>query len=509
MFKPFLVALAALIFLSGCQDKRSHSERRANLRDTSRKSKPQQAGASSDQGTQSGSPQNSPTVVTRDEPRDSSKDRDQDKTSNDKPNSNPTVLVPPGKNVPVGNDQMASVPSDPSPDAGRTQNPSIASPPDKTDAPNASASNGSGQIPQAKTADTDVSDFVQLTVLETQSLLQVMSASTSAQNLGRLLTPQISNRFDPETLDLRFSGNYQKFQLAVLSGEQTRVQFQDVSFSLQGQTRKKQNEFDLLGHCVGASCEVLFVTVLRFDKNRLEDNLPLLLKLQNNRYVKAQMNDEAFSQAVAQGGIKIEPGTQVPPQLKVQAKLEQNIAKHFASILSTIRNRMKKSQAIYSARFFVNLKAGTFDWNLKQDSQAPAGGLQVDLKIEFVESEKRKPLHFKGTVPPAGARLQDSSGLILDVYPLVQKEFFLMVFENPQFQSELPQAEKALSANLCQILIEENETFYACDFLPSTYALGTHAQEGFIGGPALINAGKIIPQYTPLTAEELLKPESN
>lgn len=372
--------------------------------------------------------------------------------------------------------------------------------------------------PEGKKSAAD--DLLVLSFEETKNLMLTMQSQMSDSSLQAITNPVVPENLDGNDLDIRMDGTFDKPVYSILNKKEKLVEFKDFAFSPAKQTKAKTGDYNLLGICTGAKCEVMFVAVYKIENGKLTENYPAILKWSGERYVPAQnMDPVKFAEELqkqpksSDAGEETKELTQAekiakaPPQLRVKYLLENSFNAHFDSLIKRLDARMKKDNAIYSARFFYNIKSGSFDWILKRIAKDETS---LNLKIEFVPTENKEAIEFKGTIPAKGVRLTDKGGITLDIYPVVSNEFFLMVFESQKFQSFLPDSKKGIQAYGCQVMVEENETYSECEPLASTYVLGISALEGRIGGPVFHNTDKegkpvITQKYNPENAEAMRK----
>ncbi len=531
MFKLLIFSISCVLFLSGCSGK---------------KNEPRRAKATI---TKPGASSPGPVVEVK-----TSKNPDSAATSetgSTKKDEDSVVLPPPGepvsdsntnttasetKNVPkalpvqdtapVGQPQVA--PTAPAPAATTvTLNEKATATPQpenkgavSTTGANVLEKSGAKTEPKAEGQKAESDNSVVLNFEETKNLNLTMRSQLSDNSFRSVTTPVIPENLNDDDLDIRFEGTFDKPVYSVLNKSEKLVEFKDFSFSPAKQTKAKSGDYNLLGICVGAKCEVVFVAVYRIEKGKLTENYPANLKWTGERYVTAhnmdavqfteELQKQPKSSEVAPENKEqneAEKISKAPPQLRVKYLLENSFKSLFDSLVKRLDTRMKKDDAIYSGRFFYNIKAGSFDWVLKQKSKEATS---LNLKIEFVPTEKKEAVEFNGPITPKGVRLTDKSGITLDIYPVVANEFYLMVFESQKFQSHLPNTTKAIQAYGCQVLVEENETYSECEPLASTYVLGISALEGRIGGPVFHNTDKqgkpmITEKYKPESFEEMQK----
>lgn len=353
-----------------------------------------------------------------------------------------------------------------------------------------------------------------LTLEETKNLELIMKSELSEKAMNLVTEPMAPKNIDSRDLSVETKGTFEKLTFTVKNKQQTVAELKDLKLSLSGLTKIKTAQSRFLGICVGAKCEVAFVSLYKVENKAVIENYPAILKWTENGYMPAQkLNAQQIQEQTDARGYtstanltEEEKIAKAPPQLRVRYLLDMNTDKHFSNLAKKLESRMKKDNSIYSGRFFANVKAGSFDWKLKKQSE----GLNLNLKIEFTESEKRAALDFNGLIKDKGARLQDKSGITLDVYHVIPNEFYVMVFENDNFKSQVPDSKKAIQAYLCQVLVDGNESYSECDPMPSAYVLGEWVLEGRIGGPAFVNNGTdgkpiFKEKYTPLSYEEMKK----
>lgn len=377
----------------------------------------------------------------------------------------------------------------------------------------ASASQAQNPTPtnqSENSGDEEEGDLVKLTFEETKNLELLLRTQLSETTYQALQIPVVPQNINGEDLRITTEGNYEKFTLAVLNQDADLIRFKDIQLQLSTQTKVRSGDYTLVGTCVGAKCEVVFIAIYKIADKKLVENYPIVLKWVNDKYLTAlRMEGKEIEEALKKEGVanqtREEQISKAPPQVRVRYMLDDNVQKHFTSLTQRLNTRMQKDNAIYSGRFFVNIKSGSFDWILK----SVAEGLNLALKIDFT-TDNTPSVEFKGVVPEKGARLTDKSGITLDVYHVIKDQFFLMVFENTKFESVLPDSKKALQAYLCQVLVENNETFSECEPMPSAYVLGEWALEGRIGGPVFVNTGTdgkpiFKEKYTPIPVEDMIK----
>ncbi len=386
------------------------------------------------------------------------------------------------------------------------------------------ASTGSNQSQEdgqgaksASSASTEPQDdgLIKLTFDQSFNFAARMQQNFSPDTLKNLLKVRLPQGMDGEALDIKLEGDHKKATYLVTHKSDVVVEFKDIEFSVANQTNLEAGDYKLVALCIDAKCSILFLNVYKIENERWTVNIPVIMAWVDGRYQAARpLTQEEQVQYMKDNNIdpaeyiktkekELKEGkSSAPPQLRVKYQLQENIKKTLPSLINSLGNRMKKDNSIYSARLFTNVKSGSLDWKFRATPQ----GLEVDVKIEFVDSEKRKRQEYYSVVPDRGVRIQDKNSRdTLDVYPILQSQFFLMVFENANFASELPNSKKAIQAVVCQVLVEDEQTYSECEFLPSTYVLGIEAQEGRIGGPVLINRGDIKNQYTPVDPQEFIK----
>ncbi len=488
MFKVLILALSGVLFLSGCGKTDKSKNNRANR--------------AKNQNTTT-----APNAPVKTNPVDTDKGEQTPSASNPAPA--PAPAAPPVAAVPAPAPSSSTAPQ------------TLATPapaPTPISVPAAAPAPATPLNPEKKTSIVDIQtpsvddkkqsssgdiDFIKLTAEETTKLLNAMLKAASAEAVQKLMQPQIKASWDAENMDVKIEGSYKKAQYSIQEKGKKTVEFNDVEFSLDTQTRVKRPDSALVGHCSGAQCEILFTSYLVFEKGKMVENIPALFKLVKGQYQYAEMNEDAlveFARAV-NGETS---SANVPPQMRVKYMLEQNVEKYFKRIVESIRARMVKDDAIYSALMFSNATADVDSWV----ATATADGFKFKLNFTFSDWTNRAPLQYEGAINSKGARLQDKkSGIYMDIYPIIDKQFYQVVFEDNNYTTSnesLRKYKKAIQSHLCQFMVENNDTFSACVYLGSPMALGTDAVEGKLHGPVDIGS-KIVEKYTPASAEDILK----
>lgn len=327
---------------------------------------------------------------------------------------------------------------------------------------------------------------LELTYEETRHFFTLVTATYGQKVAGALLRPAVGKDFNGADLEAEFTGTVDKANYRFLHKKQVVVEFKDFKINLSKPIEMKANGYTLGGLCVGAKCEVLFLVLYKVTSEKdISEVYPLISKWDGQKYQVAYFMDaQKYKEKELQDkNLKPEDRVQleqkVPPQLRVMQLLEQNRAKYKEQILKAVHARMTKDQSIYSARLFVNVKPNTFIEEFERKKE----GIHFKLDIDFTYGENRAPVEFKGLIKKEGVRITDKSSMTLDIYPLIQDQFYLMVFENAKFNSPVQNPVKAVQVKLCQLLEEEGQVYSECEFLPSSRALGIMALEGKVGGP--------------------------
>lgn len=484
MFKVLILALSGVLFLSGCgKTDKSKSNRATRTKTQNPKTH---------------------TAPTKTDPVIVDTTKSGDKKQKEIPAAPPAAPASAPAPTPVAAAPVPSPVPAPTPTPAVTPTPTPAAVPKaepKTSTPSINA-----DIPASKDKKEEVKsdvELIKLTAEETTKLLNAMLKTTSAQSVQTLMQPKIKNTWDAENMDVKIEGHYKKAQYSILEKGKKSVEFNDVEFSLDTQTRVKRPDSALVGHCSGAQCEILFTSYLVFEKGQMSENIPALFKLVNGHYQYAEMHEDAlveFGNAISGQAT----GSSAPPQMRVKYALEQNVEKYFKSIVESVRTRLIQDDVLYSALMLANSTADVDSWV----ATATPEGFKFKLDFTFADWTKREPLQFAGAVNSKGARLQDKkSGIYMDIYPIVDKQFYQVIFEDNNYVASsegLKKYKRAIQSHLCQLLVENNDTFSSCVYLGSPMALGTDAVEGKLHGPVDMG-NKIVEKYTPASAEDILK----
>lgn len=537
MLKILLISMALAFGTAGCSKKRSYNARvaRSQQENTTDKAQAKADGKSqnSTDGKVSGSIGNAPEMKTGSskvdgpdrgmsadqnqphKPEDEKQNRKNESGISDSDEGLSLPRTDYGNSHQTGEAQKsdasvetqsttASTQADPKKSAEQSRN---------TGEPKTNTNTLSNKATSEKQESSDNEEFLKLTFEQTFNFIARMQQNFSQETLKLLMAVRLPEGMDGSALQIKVEGDRKKATYTLRHKSDVVVELKDIEFSLSKQTKIDAGDYKLIGLCVDAQCSVLFLSLYKIEDKNWNVNIPIILAWNGERYQTAEpMSREEQAQYIKDNNIDPEEyqakmaealkegKSTAPPQLRVSYQLAENFKTNLPSLVNSLGNRMKKDNSIYSARLFPNVKSGSFDWKLKATPQ----GLQVGVKIEFADGKAAQD--YSGTISERGGRLKDAAGSnTLDIYNVLPNEFFLMIFENTRFESELPNSKRAIQAVVCQILVEEGETFSECQFVPSTYVLGIQAQEGRIGGPALINRGVVKDQYTPIAPQEFVK----
>ncbi len=293
MIKLFVFSISCVLFLSGCSGKKNESRRTKMA------------------ATKPGAGSAGPVVEIKTEKDDKAQDSD------NKPNKNTDTNAGSGSASQAGaGSNSASLDTDsvvlpphgePTPE--RTQNsPAQAAPPAVATAPTPAPTTANSPAPVAVVPSPAVANsptvavkpegqksaadtLLVLNFEETKNLILTMQSQMDEKSLEIITTRVVSKQLEGSGLSMRFEGNFEKAVFSILSKSEKVVEFKDFSFLPGKQTKVKADDYNLLGICVGAKCEVIFVAVFKIEGEELTENYPAILKWTGDRYVPARNMD--------------------------------------------------------------------------------------------------------------------------------------------------------------------------------------------------------------------------
>ncbi len=295
MIKLFVFSISCVLFLSGCSGKKNESRRTKMA------------------ATKPGAGSAGPVVEIKTEKDDKAQDSDTHPTKKTDTNAGSGSASQAGAGSNSASVDTDSVvlppPGEPTPE--RTQNPPAqATPPAVAAAPTPAPAPTTANSPapvavvpapavansptvaakpegQKSAADT----LLVLNFEETKNLILTMQSQLDEKSLEVITTRVVSKKLEGSSLSMRFEGNFEKPVYSILSKSEKVVEFKDFSFLPGKLTKVKADDYNLLGICVGAKCEVIFVAVFKIEGEELTENYPAILKWTGDRYVPARNMD--------------------------------------------------------------------------------------------------------------------------------------------------------------------------------------------------------------------------
>lgn len=323
----------------------------------------------------------------------------------------------------------------------------------------------------APAAPTEQAKKTELTPSEMKGVLGVL-VHLFREQAAQVMTPFVDKQDQAQVTGAQFSGNQDQAQVKILMDDKSELLFQNLKIDVTEAAKAKSGEYNFVSLCIDSECEILFNLLYKIKEEKVFFSWPLYFKKVEGQYAFATPQEGYEKVLEEEAGFEEEP----PAQLKVEKLLEKNAEKLKVETHKLIHARMSATKSIYSALVLVNVR------KLKTQFKTVQEGISFDVAIEF--SDKKAARAFSGLVRDKDEEAGQGDSTA-HVQPIV-KGLLLFTFDQKNYVTPLPRQNRALQSMLCQLYVEKNETFHACQMVASSEVLGMLALEGRVEGPVLV-----------------------
>lgn len=321
-------------------------------------------------------------------------------------------------------------------------------------------------IPAASSTDgTNV-----ISVVEHLNIAAVLN-KTFASNYMSMTKPVLPANTQEADFKTKFTGSIDKFTYSVLNKDQMLVEFKDVTISVNGQLPFTQEGYELAAVCVGAKCDILFVTISKFDeKRKVLENYPVFLKLVQGEYQRAVFKKKEEYEA-DRNAVSNQNSIKLVPQLAVTQKLHKHMEAHGGQLVELLREQLKTHPALVYSNHVIGHPSMNTKKFIPRFSREE-GKLMVTAQLEYFSP--KTPLLFKGEVKAdtVSGPISSPTGLSMYIFPQVKNEIYLLLMQQSQYKSKIANVEDAVQAVICSVLEEANNQFSDCMTLDASIVFG-------------------------------------
>lgn len=329
-------------------------------------------------------------------------------------------------------------------------------------APAAPAAPPAAAAPAKPAPPADAANIISFT--EFMNLQNLFAMYVGKEAIQIFIKPVIAAGIQPTDIKSEISSTLDKLNYRLLNKDKSIAEFKDVKIDINDFNSSSQSGYEMLSFCVGAKCNLLFVTIVKIEQDQIKENYPYYFKLVNGKYVEAAFKKVEDYQAEHKATTDQKKDIKLVPQVMVRAKLNQYLSAQEEKIISVLKEKLKAdATSVYSD--LVLARDG-----FKPDSFRPRFSVEnekLTISAQLESTGAAKAISFKGEIQDELTSINSEAGLLLTVETGKKNEFYILNLTQEKYVSKIANIDKALQTVVCSIAEDEKILFTSCLPVPA------------------------------------------